>query len=195
MLEFFIGYHDFFETLAAVVTALSFPLALYLYYIDNKRERQEKEYGTYDALDQKYIEFLQLCLQYPETDLFDAPLETPIDLSPSQKVQQQILFLILISILERSFLMYKDHSSKVRQEQWFGWDYYFRTYTPRENFRRLWKEPELHTDQFEEKFVAYFNSLIEQFENGTLVIPGQNLPPSSKPPKISQTDSNRPPNQ
>ena len=142
---------------AKVVTILGFPLAIYLFYDDKKKERRDREYGTYNALDDKYVQFLQLCLNYPDLDIFDVPSEEGRDPTPAQRRQEQILFTILISILERAFLMYKDQSTTLKKRQWTGWVDYMKDYCSRENFRREW--PTLGP-QFDSSFVEFVNGFI-----------------------------------
>ena len=65
--------HLLLEDLSYVVTLLGVPLAIFVYLKEQRHLRDEREYGTYDALDQKYIEVQQLCLDHAELDVFDTP--------------------------------------------------------------------------------------------------------------------------
>ena len=51
---------DYFQVAAHIVTILGLPLAIFLYYQEKKKGRRDREYGTYNALDDKYIQFLDL---------------------------------------------------------------------------------------------------------------------------------------
>nr|CBX28143.1 unknown protein [uncultured Desulfobacterium sp.] len=89
----------------------------------------------------------------------DLPLESDLDDGISRKNrQEQVLFLILISILERAYLMYHDQSTDIKKRQWTGWVEYIRDYCRKENFRRRW--PTLGP-QFDKGFVTFMekNSL------------------------------------
>ncbi len=61
---------DILEMLSYIATILGIPLALLLFWDEKRKERRDREYGTYDALDNKYIEFLQLLLEYPHLDVY-----------------------------------------------------------------------------------------------------------------------------
>jgi hypothetical protein len=67
------------------------------------------------------------------------------------------LYLILISILERAFLMYQEQSSQVQSRQWEGREGYMKDFCTRENFRNAW--PELGP-QFDTQFVGFMDQLI-----------------------------------
>lgn len=151
--------NDYLQVAAHVVTILGLPLGLSLFYHEKLRERRDREYGTYNALDDKYIHFLELCLERPHLDVFDLPQGAGSDdEASSRERQEQVLFMILISILERAYLMYQDQSSEVRRRQWVGWVAYMEGYCRRANFRRFWPRlgPEFDTD-----FVAFMQALID----------------------------------
>ena len=150
-----------FEILANIATLLGVPIAIWLFANEKRRERLDREYGTYDALDAKYIDYLKLCLEYPDLDVYDYA-KSEIDQFLSKKKQsigkrELILFTILISIFERAFLMYRDQSTDLKKEQWVGWDEYIRDYTTRNNFRLAWK---ILGTQFDAQFLQYMDQVM-----------------------------------
>ena len=96
---------EVFELLSYVSILVGVPVGLYQYYRTVKREQQDREYGTYNALDEKYLEFQQLCLEHPELNVFDVPDSSPAHLSNTQQKQELIVFTMLFSIFERAYLM------------------------------------------------------------------------------------------
>jgi len=132
----FQGIKDLFELLSYVAILLGIPAGLCQYYRSVKKEQQDREYGTYNALDEKYLQFLTLCFKHPELDVFEVPDAAPRPLDETQKKQELIALTMLISICERAFLMYSDQSTAVKRRQWSGWDGFIREYCRRENFRR-----------------------------------------------------------
>ena len=150
-----------FEILANIATLLGVPIAIWRFASEERRERVDREYGTYDALDEKYIDYLKLCLEYPDLDVYDYA-KSEIDQLLSKKnhfvnKQELILFTILISIFERSFLMYRDQSTAIKKEQWMGWDEYIREYAVRDNFRLAWK---ILGTQFDVNFLQYMDQVM-----------------------------------
>lgn len=127
------------EVLTRLVVLLGIPTGLYQYWRKIRYERRDRDYGTYNALDEKYIDFQRLCLDHPELDVFDIPdATTPAELSKEHKKQELIAFTLLFSIFERAFLMYRDRSRRVRAKQWTGWEAYLLSYCKRPNFRGAW---------------------------------------------------------
>lgn len=62
-------FAQYLEIATFIITILGVPFAIFMYLDEQKSQRAEREYGTYDALDDKYIELQQLCLQYPKLDI------------------------------------------------------------------------------------------------------------------------------
>lgn len=146
------------EILAFLAVILGVPIALYQFYREKKRERLDREYGTYNALDDKYIEYVILCLNNPDLDVFDFPKTDRKELSKEQERRELMLFTFLVSLLERAFLMYSDQSTEIRRKQWTGWDDYLRGWFLRDNFRKAWVNI---APQFDTGFVAYGSKILK----------------------------------
>jgi len=136
---------------------IGIPVGIALYVINKRKEQLEREYGTYDALDNKYIDYLKLCLSHPDLDVADTPRPGMAALTREQQHRELVIFSILISIMERAFLMYRDKSDQVRANQWSGWDAYIRDWSGRANFTAVL--PAL-TPQFDGSFVEYLNAIV-----------------------------------
>lgn len=144
---------QFLEMITYVITILGVPFAIYMYLDEQKSQRAEREYGTYDALDDKYIELQQLCLQYPKLDIFDSAFKNPNTLTEEDQKQEEAIILIRISIFERAFLMYQRESAKAKQDQWGGWEIDIFEWLERKNFRDIW---EMHKQYYDQTFVQHF---------------------------------------
>jgi hypothetical protein len=129
---------NWLEALSYLTVIVSLPLALYQYRKITTKEQSDREYGTYNALDEKYLEFLEMCYANPRLDIFDISDRPPQKLNPLEEKQELIAFTMLFSVFERSFLMYHDQSNEVRTRQWTGWHEYIQQYCKRDNFRRAW---------------------------------------------------------
>jgi hypothetical protein len=127
------------DPIAALVTICGLPFAIAAFRQSTKKEQLDREYGTYNSLDEKYVEFLSLSINHPELDIFETPMDRPPELSPSQIIQQLAGFNILFSIFERAYLMYKGERNEVRERQWAGWQDSIGRYTGRANFKNAWK--------------------------------------------------------
>jgi len=139
-----------------LVIIIGVPGTIYEYIRVKKKEQLDKAYETYNALDEKYLEFLNICLEYPELDIFDIPDVNPMELNEQQKKKEIIAFTILISIFERAYLMYYNQSSEIKKKQWSGWDNYIRASIKRENFKSALK---ITGEQFDSDFHKYITQM------------------------------------
>ena len=144
------------ETILRFTQLIGIPVAIVLYALNKRKERRDKDYGTYDTLDDKYIDYLKLCLEYPDLDIVDTP-RSVAPLNQDQQHRELVMFSILISIMERAYLMYQDRSYKVREQQWVGWEAYIEQWGKRDNFRNALRK--LATG-FDKRFVCYLHTKI-----------------------------------
>jgi len=145
---------QYLEVTTFIITILGFPAAIFIYLTEQRTLRTEREYGTFDTLDEKYIEIQQLCLEHPELDIFDTPYDSPRQLTEEQKKQEEAILLIRISIFERAFLMYQQTTSQSKKDQWAGWEVEIEEWFSRENFKATWSE---HGPYFDKSFYDHFN--------------------------------------
>jgi hypothetical protein len=125
---------------------------------EQEKDREERETATYLSANDKYIHFLELCLQHPDLGFFDiSPLEVPEELSNSE-IQKLTLLTILISMLEAGYFLYEKHrGSEMRKRQWQGWLDYMEDWASRPDFRKAWP---LLGRQFDKTFQEKMNQLI-----------------------------------
>jgi hypothetical protein len=152
-------WKDLFELFAHLTVVLGVPAAIYQYRRGKLREQTDREYGTYNALDEKYLEFQRMCFDHPRLDIFDIPDENPQPLDDEQRKQELIAFTMLISVFERAYLMYHDQSNKIKTAQWSGWDEYIRAYCERANFRNAW---EISGETFDRNFENYVEEIMQR---------------------------------
>jgi hypothetical protein len=103
-----------------------------------------------------------MCLDKPELNVYDYSISLGSGQncdSTLKSRQEQVLFTILISILERAYLMYRDQNSEIKRKQWAGWVEYFKDYSKSEGFRRQW--PQLGP-QFDTEFVAFMQKIFDE---------------------------------
>ncbi|MEX2581565.1 MAG: hypothetical protein WD342_21085 [Verrucomicrobiales bacterium] len=142
------------EALSYCAAILGIPAAIYVYVKEQSKLRDEREYGTYNSLDDKYIELQTICLSYPELDVFDSPYSVSRKLEEPQKLQEEAILLIRISLFERAFLMYRHASSKSRRDQWISWDREIQEWMERENFKAAWDK---YATYFDRSFYQQYN--------------------------------------
>ncbi len=150
---------DCLEIANKCVVLLGLPLAYFQYRKNVKKERRDREYGTYNALDEKYLEFQKLCLDHPNLNIFDIPDSEDKILTKKETKEELILFTMLFSIFERAYLLYSDQNTSIKKKQWNGWDSYIRTYCERDNFLYAW---EISGSTFDTDFERYMKGIISE---------------------------------
>jgi len=149
---------DYLETLSYLTILIGFPLAIYQFWRAARKEELDREYGTYNALDEKYIDYQRLCFQNSDLDVFDIPDASKKPLSEDQQKRELIAFTMLFSIFERAYLMYYDEDTEIKQKQWVGWHEYIGSYCKRDNFRSAWATS---GTTFDSDFQKYMTKMIE----------------------------------
>jgi len=150
---------EYLEAAYYIVVILGLPIAVFQYINTKLKEQRLRDYATYDALDEKYIEYQHLCLQHPDLDIFDVPDAKPIPLNDQQRKEELISLTLLMSIFERAYLMYHGASDNIRKRQWSGWKDYIHGYCLRPNFRSAWL---VSGKTFDTKYQRYVNEVIRR---------------------------------
>jgi hypothetical protein len=150
---------DIAEVLSHATVVLGFPVAIYQYRRSKLKEQSDREYGTYNALDEKYLDFQKMCFEHPELDIFDIPDAEPRAVTDEEQKQELIAFTMLISVFERAYLMYHDESNRVKTAQWTGWHEYICSYCERDNFRNAW---DVSGETFDRNFERYVEDVLQR---------------------------------
>ena len=155
---------DALELVSFLVVIAGVPVAIWQFRAATKKEQQDREQGTYDALDAKFIDFHRLCLEHPDIGIDDSPKaigDCPKAEGPEAVVRRKAAFTILLSVFERAYLMYHGHSDDVRQKQWSGWDQYLRDYLFNAYFRREVRQLVTYWDR---DFQRYLTGILDEHD-------------------------------
>ncbi len=153
----FIQAKDLLEAAFYASTIIGIPVSILVFLGQKRNERSARELETYLNANAKYMEYLTLCLQYPDLDCFDVSISEPEVKASGLEMRKLILFTILISLLETGYLLYRRHKASVRRTQWQGWHEYMAMWASRTDFRRAWPVLGL---QFDSDFVREMNQLL-----------------------------------
>ncbi|MDB5323001.1 MAG: hypothetical protein JWN40_4632 [Phycisphaerales bacterium] len=157
-----------FERLVPLCTLISVTIAVALFVQGQAKERdanareaararEMRVTEAFNALDDKYIDYVKLCLAHPELDTFDTPLARTRPATAAELRGESMMFAILLSVMERSYLMYRDPSDAFKREQWVGWEAYVRSWLGRENFLAEWGRTKR---EFDPAFVMFLDKMI-----------------------------------
>jgi hypothetical protein len=125
---------EWLEAASYLVTIVGLPLAIAVYLLDQRRERQTDEEGIFLRLSDEYADFMRLVIDNADLYLL-APTEKGA-LSEEQRERKRALFAILVSLFERAYvLVYEDNMSRQQQRLWQSWADYMHEWCAREDFR------------------------------------------------------------
>lgn len=138
------------EAFSYIVVIVTFCLGIIQYRENSKNEQREREERAYDEVDDKYLEFLQICMANPSLDIFDIEDKEKHNLSLEDKKKELIAFAYLLSVFERAYLSLSEgQDDEFKNNHWAGWEAYIKHYCCRKNFRHA---AYLLADTFETKF-------------------------------------------
>ncbi|MDO5659242.1 MAG: hypothetical protein Q4G36_13095 [Paracoccus sp. (in: a-proteobacteria)] len=143
------------ETISAFVTALGVPFAIFVFWKQRQRERENEEIAIYESITSDYNDFLRLLTRHSDLRLWSKPSTGP--LTEEQEERLMILFDLLVSLFERAWLLsWSPKMTKAEARRWAAWDNYMREWIEREDFAA--HLPEL-LQASDPDFVAYVNRL------------------------------------
>lgn len=146
------------EALSYVVTIFGLPLAILVFMLEQRRERQNEEEEIYQRLSDEYTAFLKLVLANPDLQLLrkQAAQES---LTDEQNERKFVIFSILVSLFERAYLLvYESKMDKQTKRLWQSWEDYMREWCRRKDFRD--SLPELLGGE-DEDFQAHIRKIAE----------------------------------
>ena len=122
------------EALSYLVTIIGLPLAIAVFVLDRRRDRQTDEEEIYLRLSDEYADFMRLVIE--NADLRLRSPYPPADLSEEQQERKLALFAILVSLFERAYvLVYEERMSHQQQRLWQSWQDYMHEWCQRKDFR------------------------------------------------------------
>ena len=126
---------DTWELASYIVTVIGLPLAILVFFFEQRKERENEEEEVYELLSDNYQEFLKTALENPDLRLFS---ESAMSLNEEQKERQFIIFSMLISLFERAYLLlYEEHMADKQARRWNSWEDYIGEWCRRPDFRAM----------------------------------------------------------
>src|SRR5438876_12057407 len=95
-----------------IAMSIAGPLAVIAYLRAKETDRVEKEYKTYDELDNKCFEYQKLALEYYDLDILDVPNNDPSLAFDKKRKQEMVAYAILFSLFERAYLMFSNRATR-----------------------------------------------------------------------------------
>jgi hypothetical protein len=146
------------ELASYVVTVIGLPLAIAIFFYEQRKERGNEEAEAYQLLSNAYIDFLKVVLENPDLHLYtNAP--TP-DLTPEQRERMLVLFDMLMTLFERAYLTaWQPKMNEEQQRRWNSWEDFMREWIRRDDF--FHSAPDLLAGE-DPQFAEHFRKLVQQ---------------------------------
>ncbi len=143
------------ELLSYMVTVLGLPFAIFLFFHEQRKERENEEEEVHAILADSYTDFLKLVIENPDLRLRTAQA-TP-DLDEEQQNRMAAMLEILVSIFERAYLLtHEANMTGNKLRRWRSWEDFMRQWCRREDFRAHLPDLLLGEDP---DFAAYITAL------------------------------------
>ncbi len=140
-----------------IALSIAGPLAVIEYLRSKNRERLEKEYKTYDELDNRFFDYQKLALEYYDLDILDIPNNDPSLAFDKKRKQEMVAHSILFSLFQRAFLMFRNQAEIFKDKQWSGWSLFLNVFIRRESVRAAWA---LSKTTYDTEFQAFMDAKI-----------------------------------
>lgn len=125
---------EWLEALSYVVTIFGFPLAIWAFLDEKRKDRLEGEEELYQRLSDEYTNFLELVLNNADLHLMQGE-GREFKLNDQQIERRLAIYGILISIFERAYiLVYDDNMSRQTRRLWLSWEDYMREWCRKKDF-------------------------------------------------------------
>jgi hypothetical protein len=128
-----VSWPEAFEMASYAVTVIGLPFAVWVFYLQQRKERENEEEEAYQHLADAYNDFLKVVLANSDLQLrTNSALPDP---TSEQKERMLVIFDMLISLFERAFLVaWKPEMTQSEQRRWNSWDDYMREWCRRDDF-------------------------------------------------------------
>ena len=151
-------WRDFLELASYAVTVIALPFAVWVFRVEQRKERENEEEEAFQHLSDAYNDFLKVVLDNADLQLrTSSALPNP---TPEQHERMLVIFDMLIALFERAFLVaYKDAMDPTEQRRWNSWDDYMREWCRREDFHNAL--PQLLSGE-DPAFQSYIRRIAEE---------------------------------
>jgi hypothetical protein len=151
---------DLLEVASFAVTVVGLPFAVWVFMLQQRKERENEEEEAYQLLADAYTHFLEVVLA--NADLQLRSQRALPDPTPEQRERRLLIYDMLIALFERAYLVaWKPQMSSTEQRRWNSWHDFMREWCDRADFRAAL--PALLRGE-DPDFQAYIQQLAAQAE-------------------------------
>lgn len=148
------SFLEWMELGSYVATVFGIPFAIIVFMHQERKERRIEQQEIYDKLMDHYTEIQDKLFEFPEIDLHNTPIYDPEDAR-----RQYILYEMVVSLFERSFILLYGEEDPEYRRMWNSWVDYIKDWLKKPNFQAAL--PRLMEGE-DADFVAYMAQLSGQ---------------------------------
>lgn len=119
-----------FEFLSYVATIVGIPMALWVFFREEQKERLNEQEEIYDKLMDHYDDILVRLFEHPQIDQHETPLSDAVE-----RRQQEILYEMLVTLFERAYILLYGERESAYRRMWNSWEDYLKFWVAKPNFR------------------------------------------------------------
>jgi len=124
------------ELLSYVVTVVGLPFAIWVFWLEQRKERQNEREEIFLKLLDEYNEFAKVMIDNADLCLMTGRPDNT-SLTPEQREKQFIIFDLLVSFFERAYiLIYDEDMDKKTRRMWSTWEDFIEEWLERDDFRQ-----------------------------------------------------------
>jgi hypothetical protein len=128
------------ELASYVVTVIGLPFAIFMFALENYKERKLEGEELYQKLAEEYAKFANLLIQNADLQLTTGAVPEEA-LDPEQKERKKIIFDMLVALFERAYiLVYEEDMDKQTKRLWATWEDYIIFWCRRDDFKKALPE-------------------------------------------------------
>lgn len=142
---------EWMELLSYLATIIGIPMAIYIFAHQEKKERRIELQEIFDKLMAHYTDIQEKLFEYPELDIHDKALADPED-----QRRQYILYEMVVSLFERSFMLLHGEDDPEYKRMWNSWVDYIKQWLVHKNFR---DQLPLLMEGEDKDFVSYMSAI------------------------------------
>ncbi len=150
----FNSFTQWMELGSYIATVFGIPFAIVVFIHQERKERRIEQQEIYDKLMAHYTEIQEKLFEFPELDLHNDPIYDPEDAR-----RQLILYEMVVSLFERSFILLYGEEDPEYRRMWNSWVDYIKDWLSKPNFQAAL--PRLMQGE-DPDFVAYMAQLSGQ---------------------------------
>ena len=146
-----------FSLIFSSIQTLGVVIAVFVFIYSIRENRQDREVALYDGNLDAYIDYLSICRENPELDIFEIPLQETPTLTPKQERLERMAFSQLFCLFERTYMLQvktKKALSPVNYIESSEWQNFIQRFATRQNFRDAWNSARLY---FDSEFVKFMD--------------------------------------